>query len=549
MPKIPFPCLPMQWPARLGGPRALALAAALALPALQWSGGASADQRAMVVGIDDYRHGHPDASSTQLSDLKGAVNDAHLLVDALRKAGVEVAAERVLLNAQATRANVLSTWDALRGSAQPGDTLILAFSGHGGQEQEEPALGIKDETDGRDETLMLHDFDPANPQLGRITDDELYGMFAGASEFEILFVADTCHAAGLNKRRRTEHSRLGGTFGVASGARLPPERLAVMADDTPMEHVTHLLANQKEALEIDEVVIDGDWYGALSWSLAHAIGGAAEQVQDGRLTRGELNDYLYHRVRSVTENDQTPRVLPAPDDTPVLEIAKQVVEPAPVDPGPIRAAERGLDLPSRLSGVEWVAEGADLSFLPSEDSDGSRVTVRNRVGDDLTHALPADDAAAWQRVLAAARLMRAVDAVNQTQAPAPISLKEGDGRHPLGQLLHFRIGNEAGGRAALTVFNVSGNGEIQFLYPVTLRGKTDSPIVDLPFAWPALRVTGPIGGETMVAVLCERPPQALQGLVERAARDKRVPTPDAFLGSIADQQCRIARYPWFSTGS
>ena len=49
-------------------------------------------------------------------------------------------------------------------AANPGDTLILTYAGHGGRIPDQPPLG---KADGHDETLMFHDFNPNNKPKSR----------------------------------------------------------------------------------------------------------------------------------------------------------------------------------------------------------------------------------------------------------------------------------------------------------------------------------------------------------------------------------------------
>ncbi len=74
-----------------------------------------------MVGIDEY---HP-----RETNLEGAVNDAQLLTQTLRDIQVQLPDERVLLNAQATRANVIGAWRQIEAQAQPHDILIFTYSG------------------------------------------------------------------------------------------------------------------------------------------------------------------------------------------------------------------------------------------------------------------------------------------------------------------------------------------------------------------------------------------------------------------------------------
>ena len=294
---------------------------------------AHAAQLGLVIGIDHYQHGADSPREGQVKNLQGAVNDARLLRDALRGVGVEIPESRVLLDGAATRAGVLAAWHGLVAAARPGDTLVLAYSGHGGQEKELSAP--RDEDDGLDETLMLADFDPNEPLLGRLSDDELIGLFKAASAFKILFIADTCHAAGLNKNWGSGRSRAsvapnGEPWPVSSGARRPSEVVPTAADDAPLPHVTQVLANDAESQEINELEIGGATHGALSWSLTQVLSRAAAPWSDDTLTREELAIALEQGVRAATKNRQTPRLLPVRDATPVLSVAEPSATPAAI---------------------------------------------------------------------------------------------------------------------------------------------------------------------------------------------------------------------------
>jgi uncharacterized caspase-like protein len=113
-------------------------------------------QHALVVGINHYQH----ASKNYLSNIKGAVNDAIVIRDALRQIKVRLPDKRVLLNNQATRVAFIRAWLNMLKQAKPGDTLIVTFSGHGGQQTDTAPI---DEEDGKDETLLFHDFNPFRP--------------------------------------------------------------------------------------------------------------------------------------------------------------------------------------------------------------------------------------------------------------------------------------------------------------------------------------------------------------------------------------------------
>ncbi|CAG0910934.1 unnamed protein product, partial [Cyprideis torosa] len=139
--------------------QALVLIAALCV----WGVPVGAAQFGMVVGVDDYRHFQPfPAPVGELSDLEGAVNDAERIAASMRRAGIDLPDDRFLTDERANVDNFLAGWRAMTAKAQAGDTIIVSFSGHGGQERE-VAEPFDEKTDGLDETIMFHDFDPSNP--------------------------------------------------------------------------------------------------------------------------------------------------------------------------------------------------------------------------------------------------------------------------------------------------------------------------------------------------------------------------------------------------
>jgi hypothetical protein len=288
--------------------RILPILKILVLSGLCVSLSAQGRQLGMVVGIDQYPSVNP---------LRGAVNDAKLLADAMRARGIDLPDSRVLLNEQATVANFKQTWEQVLHEAKPGDQILLSFAGHGAQEEEfDEPFDEKDITPGRphgkDETLVFYDFDPKNPQRGRLSDDELYELFGKAKAYSVLFVADSCHSGGIT-RAAFSLSALPKRGGLDIYQPNPPaqERIIPNADDSQLlENVTYLAATENEALEVPEIMgPDTQPHGALSWAFTQALSGAADQNQDGLLSRRELEDYLKSQVPRLTENRQEPGLM------------------------------------------------------------------------------------------------------------------------------------------------------------------------------------------------------------------------------------------------
>jgi metacaspase-1 len=87
-----------------------------------------------------------------------------------------------------TRTNIMNALEALVSQSQPGDSVFLHYSGHGGNLPDDNG----DEEDGRDETLIPVDFQKA----GQIRDDELLEKFIVPMQENVTVTClmDCCHS-------------------------------------------------------------------------------------------------------------------------------------------------------------------------------------------------------------------------------------------------------------------------------------------------------------------------------------------------------------------
>jgi hypothetical protein len=93
-----------------------------------------------------------------------------------------------LLTKEATRDEVLGRLENFANTLVAGDTLVISYSGHGGQLPD----GNDDEDDGLDETWCLYD--------GDLLDDELYRAWAGFAEgVRIILFSDSCHSGTVSR--------------------------------------------------------------------------------------------------------------------------------------------------------------------------------------------------------------------------------------------------------------------------------------------------------------------------------------------------------------
>jgi hypothetical protein len=149
-------------------------------------------KRAVVVGINDYSIQDP----TLASDLNWSVADAtafyHCLVDAfeLRPQDIYYYADR-----QATRENILRAVSYITSIAEPGDTAIFYYSGHGARVRTDS--GHRD-VDSYYEALV--------PAVGDYLTDWDFARIADALHPEVCnftLVIDACHSGGLHDTDNT----------------------------------------------------------------------------------------------------------------------------------------------------------------------------------------------------------------------------------------------------------------------------------------------------------------------------------------------------------
>ena len=248
------------------------------LPVIALPGALRAQSRprlhAMVVGINKYA-GYTGPSS-RVPDLEGCINDANDIARQVVRLNSSV---RVLgvKNEPVTRATFFSAWQSMLSAARTGDTLLLTYSGHGGQVAEACA---RNETDGLDETLILTGLDVSQNRgnAEHIVDDEFAALWAAAAArgLHVIFVADSCFSGTvyrgveLTDRRRYRTIRAyrlapGGVSRVSCQNKLPEDPRNLL-----------FLAGSQENQVVPEMELNGIAHGALSVAVAKALEGGAD---------------------------------------------------------------------------------------------------------------------------------------------------------------------------------------------------------------------------------------------------------------------------------
>lgn len=250
----------------------------------------STTKKALCVGINDY----PGMSG----DLRGCVNDAHGWSTLLQSKGYDIT---LLLDDQATRANILAALSECAQSAGAGDLLAFTYSGHGSWV---PDRGELDESDNRDETLAVYD--------GNILDDELRAILQSIDpEASMSIISDSCHSGTITR----SGLRLAAERGVTPETPHPPKpRFLPPASDVdalaaftlpvrrralyPDASMNHILLTGCNALEYSyDAYFNGTWNGAMSFYALQLL-----QADPDRSWRS-----LHQGLRQLLPNTQHPQ--------------------------------------------------------------------------------------------------------------------------------------------------------------------------------------------------------------------------------------------------
>lgn len=219
---------------------------------------------ALFVGIDKYQFSRARLRSAEFDDLKGAVGDAKRFKAALSglyglqldetpdgecRSANELSS--TLLDACATREEILVALDQRIENLSAGDTLLFYFAGHGSQYRDDENY---DQDSGYNGTILTYDARNPDGSPGEIFDIELKARKDRATAKGIYFVSifDSCNSGTATRNGATGQSR---SVPVATGARPPLEQQA-LAPVEPAEaagYWVHLAAAQ-DGQEAQEAV-------------------------------------------------------------------------------------------------------------------------------------------------------------------------------------------------------------------------------------------------------------------------------------------------------
>lgn len=220
-------------------------------------------RRALLIGIGNY----PEGSEWNL--IHGN-NDISIIRDALIRQGFSPENILQLIDSEATKKNILLSFDKLSECCQDGDVVYLHFSGHGQQITDLNG----DEEDGFDEAwipydakkkFVLGEYEGEN----HIIDDELNILFTKlrvrvGTRGKIVIVADACHSGSGSRGLHNDE-----VFARGTGDKfiIPHKSSNVIKKTAPTEWL-FVAACKSYQSNYEYRTPVGDYYGVLSYVIA-----------------------------------------------------------------------------------------------------------------------------------------------------------------------------------------------------------------------------------------------------------------------------------------
>jgi len=242
-------------------------------------------KRALLIGINDYKG---------FNDLRGCINDLKSMRKVLMNyLGFETEDIRVVVDDRATKDNILVRIKWLVRTAEPGDYLVLHFSGHGSQIRDRD--GDEKLLDNLDEIICPYDMDWDGTF---ITDDELNCIFKGLKDGVHLEVfLDCCHSgtgtrellpvAGNEGLEEVGYRYLEPPFDIACRSdtyrELSVKGFGVRSELAKLNHV--LWSACKENQLAADAYLGGRFHGAFTYSVCRHLEATAGGVSRFGLLR------------------------------------------------------------------------------------------------------------------------------------------------------------------------------------------------------------------------------------------------------------------------
>lgn len=187
--------------------------------------------------------------------LNGCINDVHSMAAWLKTRGYDQSNIKIIVDDGTTllrpsRPTIIRELQQIVAESQPGDTVFIHYSGHGGQSWETP----EDECDNIDETI----YGSGENELQEITDDDLRQTLVDAMKLgvKVRCVFDSCHSASV----------LDLPFRCVNGKNFIVESSMTRGSDDCLE-ISGCMDKQTSA----DAYIGYKYQGALTWAFLESI--------------------------------------------------------------------------------------------------------------------------------------------------------------------------------------------------------------------------------------------------------------------------------------
>ena len=229
---------------------------------------ASAEKYGLIIAIGNY------PAKTGWSSIS-SLNDVPLIKQALINQGFLEKNITELIDDQATKAGIINAIENLKAKLQPGDIVVIHYSGHGQQIFDDNG----DEVDGKDEALVPYDawvkYTFNYKGENHLRDDEIGNIIGNlmntlGSAGQLLFILDSCHSGSTTRGRKARGGQA--TFAPDDWTPLENdktkgsamvERTKVNADSAPFVLISGASA--------DELNYEYNGFGSLSYAFSKAM--------------------------------------------------------------------------------------------------------------------------------------------------------------------------------------------------------------------------------------------------------------------------------------
>jgi hypothetical protein len=416
--------------------------------------------------------------------------------------------------------------------------VILSIAGRGAQE---PEHFKGSQPDGKDDVFVLAGFNPntaagSQQRILRSEFNHLIRQFAlkGA---RVLFVADAGFGGSLAREVDPRAAEI--SYRQTKPYTIPQDTLEPISttDDASANGAgyeqTMVLAAGERTATAPEVRIPGEssLRGALSYAVARALEGAADENLDGQVTWDELFRYVsqvayqlsdqrqhvpvqssgrntgsevvYGRTRGVVLLDPQPRPDPKPAPRPEPSLSPTAAAPSSLKPAipPLARPAAPLDTVrlavlgnqrELLKGLEtkWAHfEAVAISDNPDLTWDPMTLDVLAG-GDVIAHQINRQDLPSVIDRFAAVSGFKRLAA----KAPQTVRVLPDDRIHSRSSRIEVQISGVQ--QRSLLLFNIAGDGTVQALYPIG----SDPPVLITPDYKFSVVVAEPFGADQVVAI-------------------------------------------------